>query len=327
MQLTWTVLSSKDILERTGISRATLNNYIAAGLVARPEVLPPGPNDGGAPRLGYFADDTVEKIETIQRLKREGWSLGRILEHLAPGVAPGGLATAGAIDIPAAAAAPRAPQERSSPQMQVVAVLGVTLHDAQALWVTVSVQDYFALVSEVESELRSATLSHQGMAARLAPYRFLCHFLPQGGDQLARALRAATLIGDAIAEVSARWKALRGWDIDIVANIGLAVGEAWVNPTPAGDVQFVGEVMGDALQLAAAGRMGALLITRDFIGRLPAGVRTSVVHGVPGRHMGFAPLKTLAAKSPGLPRRLADMPVTEFIEFSTPPAPGEQEES
>ena len=52
------LLTSKEIIERTGISRATLNNYISSGLVARPQVLPPNPQDGGAPRIGYFPDDT-----------------------------------------------------------------------------------------------------------------------------------------------------------------------------------------------------------------------------------------------------------------------------
>jgi class 3 adenylate cyclase len=77
------LLTSKEIIERTGISRATLNNYIASGLVPRPQVLPPGPEHGAAPRIGYFPDDTVARIETIQRLKREGWSITRIAEHLA----------------------------------------------------------------------------------------------------------------------------------------------------------------------------------------------------------------------------------------------------
>jgi class 3 adenylate cyclase/DNA-binding transcriptional MerR regulator len=77
------LLTSKEIIERTGISRATLNNYIASGLIARPQVLPPGPEHGAAPRIGYFPDDTLERIETIQRLKREGWSITRISAHFA----------------------------------------------------------------------------------------------------------------------------------------------------------------------------------------------------------------------------------------------------
>jgi class 3 adenylate cyclase len=80
-----TVLTSKDVLERTGISRATLNNYIATGLLPRPEVLPPNPQDGAAPRIGYFPDGTVERVLEIQRRKRDGWSLARITAYFAGG--------------------------------------------------------------------------------------------------------------------------------------------------------------------------------------------------------------------------------------------------
>ena len=92
------MLTSKEVLEKTGISRATLNNYISCGIVARPEVLPPQPSDGDAPRIGYFPADVVDRIEEIQRLKREGWSITRITEHFAGD---------GASARPGAAAAPR----------------------------------------------------------------------------------------------------------------------------------------------------------------------------------------------------------------------------
>lgn len=103
------MLTSKEIIERTGISRATLNNYIASGLVPRPQVLPPGPQDGAAPRIGYFPDDTIARIEAIQRLKREGWSITRIAEHLA---AHPPAADVPATAAPATAAAPVAPLQR-----------------------------------------------------------------------------------------------------------------------------------------------------------------------------------------------------------------------
>lgn len=104
------MLTSKEIIERTGISRATLNNYIASGLVPRPQVLPPGPEQGDAPRIGFFPDDTVERVETIQRLKRDGWSITRIAEHFARG---GGTSAAGAAAAPAVRAAPAMPLQRT----------------------------------------------------------------------------------------------------------------------------------------------------------------------------------------------------------------------
>jgi len=78
-------LTSKELLEKTGISRATLNNYISWGIVPKPEVLPPEPRDGAAPRIGYFPNEVAARIEEIQRLKREGWSITRIAEHFAAG--------------------------------------------------------------------------------------------------------------------------------------------------------------------------------------------------------------------------------------------------
>jgi adenylate cyclase len=79
------LLTSKELLEQTGISRATLNNYISWGIVPRPEVLPPEPRDGAAPRIGYFPDEVVKRIAEIKRLKADGWSITRIAEKFASG--------------------------------------------------------------------------------------------------------------------------------------------------------------------------------------------------------------------------------------------------
>ncbi|WP_332825428.1 MerR family transcriptional regulator [Ramlibacter sp.] len=111
------MLTSKEIIERTGISRATLNNYIASGLVPRPQVLPPEPEHGDAPRIGYFPDSTIARIETIQRLKREGWSITRISDHFGahPGSDAGPApAVPGVAATPPARALPPAPVSRAA---------------------------------------------------------------------------------------------------------------------------------------------------------------------------------------------------------------------
>jgi adenylate cyclase len=102
------VLNSKDILEKTGISRATLNNYISWGIVPKPDVLPPEPSDGAAPRIGYFPEHVVERIGEIQRLKREGWSMARIAEHFT-GASPAPASPPGIDDEPSRAFAAPAP--------------------------------------------------------------------------------------------------------------------------------------------------------------------------------------------------------------------------
>ncbi|WP_141509041.1 MerR family transcriptional regulator [Ramlibacter sp. WS9] len=88
--------SSKEVLEKTGISRATLNNYISSGIVPRPEVMAPEASDTTARRIGYFPAEVLQRIEEIQRLKREGWNLDRIAEHFGGGVGQNARAPVGA---------------------------------------------------------------------------------------------------------------------------------------------------------------------------------------------------------------------------------------
>ena len=78
------MISSKDLLDRTGISRATLNNYIAMGLLPRPLITAPGlDEESRARQLGYFPESAVERITEIQRLKREGYTMAEIVTRLA----------------------------------------------------------------------------------------------------------------------------------------------------------------------------------------------------------------------------------------------------
>ena len=66
------LISSKDLLEKTGISRATLNNYIKVGIIPRPVVLGPSKDMPKVSRIGYFPRAAVERIEIVKVLKREG---------------------------------------------------------------------------------------------------------------------------------------------------------------------------------------------------------------------------------------------------------------
>lgn len=76
------MLSSKQIIEMAGISRATLNNYVALGILPNP-VVKTSPDDAGrATRLGYFADAAVQTIQRVKDLKKEGLSMADIATQL-----------------------------------------------------------------------------------------------------------------------------------------------------------------------------------------------------------------------------------------------------
>ena len=72
------MISSKDLMEQTGISRATLNNYISMGILERPNVLSAVEGEAGVPRLGFFPESAVATIEQVKRWKSEGLTMSEI---------------------------------------------------------------------------------------------------------------------------------------------------------------------------------------------------------------------------------------------------------
>jgi len=83
---TW--ISSRELMEKQGISRGTLNNYIKAGLIPRPVV--GGAREGmkGTKKIGYFPPETAERMERIRRLKENGKSMEEVAAILKAEAAP-----------------------------------------------------------------------------------------------------------------------------------------------------------------------------------------------------------------------------------------------
>ena len=74
------LITSKDIIEKTGISRATLNNYIKLGILPKPIVRRPGPEERGVKQIGYFPADVLERILKVKLLKQQGNSMEDIAQ-------------------------------------------------------------------------------------------------------------------------------------------------------------------------------------------------------------------------------------------------------
>jgi len=72
------LISSKEILEKTEISRATLNNYIKMGIIPRPIVQSPREDLKDIRKIGYFPETVIDRINTVKKLKKEGYSMENI---------------------------------------------------------------------------------------------------------------------------------------------------------------------------------------------------------------------------------------------------------
>ena len=88
------MLSSLELLQQTGISRATLHNYIALGLLPKPVVRNPGDDPRTTARqIGYFPRDVLDRIERIKALKKDGVAMADIARHLSPPLTTSGAAS------------------------------------------------------------------------------------------------------------------------------------------------------------------------------------------------------------------------------------------
>ena len=76
------MLSSKQLIEISGISRATLNNYVSLGILPAPIIKTPSESEGRATRLGYFDEAAAQRIKQVQLLKRKGMSMAQIAREL-----------------------------------------------------------------------------------------------------------------------------------------------------------------------------------------------------------------------------------------------------
>ena len=72
------MITSKDIIAKTGISRATLNNYIKLGIFPKPIVGPPRPGDHGVKQIGYFPEEVIARLDRLKLLKEQGKSMDEI---------------------------------------------------------------------------------------------------------------------------------------------------------------------------------------------------------------------------------------------------------
>ncbi len=71
-------ITSKELLKETGISRATLNNYIKIGILPRPFVGKAPSDLKGAKKIGYFPRAVLDRIYLLRQLKKEGKTIQEI---------------------------------------------------------------------------------------------------------------------------------------------------------------------------------------------------------------------------------------------------------
>lgn len=346
------LLNSKEILEQTGISRATLNNYIGWGIVPKPEVLPPQPQDGGAPRLGYFPDEIVGRIAEIQRLKKDGWSMTRIAEHF------GGRGAAPAPIQPATPAAPPSPpphrmeparqppvaraagdafvpaqpplaeQRRKRPVLTEVAVLVAGLQHSASIWQELPPEEYFELINDIWSTADPIFRRHFGTQGKHPADGMVCYFFPlPAASYLWNALLAAQELREAMRRVSKEWQLRKGWTTELYMNVGIDEGQEWLGTFKSdskAEFTSLASTINQAARIADFSRAGAIWASKNLLGKLSAQERQRLRYGVrrkgsDGQHL-FVPHVFSNVRRRDNHKEVL-LPIAEIVEISPVPSP------
>jgi adenylate cyclase len=75
------LISSLEITAITGISRATLNNYIKYGLLPKPEIRKPS-GTTKTKKVGYFPKNVLDILERVKKMKKDGQSMETIISQV-----------------------------------------------------------------------------------------------------------------------------------------------------------------------------------------------------------------------------------------------------
>ena len=344
------MLNSKEILEQTGISRATLNNYIGWGIVPKPAVLPPEPQDGGAPRIGYFPDEIVARITEIQRLKKDGWSMARIAERFgARGAPPVSVAQ----DTPAAPPSPQpgaprgepppristdtlmpappsvAETRRKRPVLADVAVLVAGLQHSTSIWQELPPEEYFELINDIWSTADPIFRRHCGTHGKHPADGMVCYFFPlPAGSYLWNVLLAAHEMREAMRRVSKEWQLRKGWSTELYMNVGIDEGQEWLGTFKSDShVEFtsLASTINQAARIADFSRSGAIWASKNLLGKLSPEERQRVRYGVrrkggDGQHV-FVPHVFSNVRRRDGQKEAALLPIAEIVEIAHKPLP------
>ncbi|MBP1748819.1 MAG: hypothetical protein H6Q52_1358, partial [Deltaproteobacteria bacterium] len=79
-------IDSKELLKRSEISRATLNNYIKRGIIPKPLVKSASKSLKGTKKIGYFPETVLDTIIEIKKLKGIGKAMDTIAQEVGQAV-------------------------------------------------------------------------------------------------------------------------------------------------------------------------------------------------------------------------------------------------
>jgi class 3 adenylate cyclase len=298
-------ISSTALLARTGISRATLNNYIKMGMIHPPIVRKPDDPDSKAKRIGYFGDFVVDTIENIRLYKKEGRAMKEIVSLLSLKNDDRGTRDddSGTIEIGPAFAAGREKLQGNTifsedetarretcgdverlPTLVSFSVLVAELQDSMRLCAELPPEEYFVLIHQIWKRMETSFKRYCGTYGKYAGDGVVYYFLKDcNTNYLMNTIFCAVEFRESMKMISKEWKRNKGWPNELYLNIGINEGEEYCGTIPAAPtIEFIsfGDAADCAVRLSELACSGSIWTTKNLMNRLDEEERKKICYGI-----------------------------------------------
>jgi class 3 adenylate cyclase len=299
-------ISSTSLLSRTGISRATLNNYIKMGMIPSPIVKKPDDPHSKAKRIGYFGDFAVDVIENIRLYKKKRRTMNEIVSLLSlnrddrvtrkddPGTI-GGRSTYAANqekiqgtiftskdDV--AGLKKNSNSERLLPDLVSFSVIVAGLQDSMRICAELPPEEYFLLIHQIWKCMETSCKKYHGAYGKYAWDGMTYYFLKECDDKYCiNTIRCALDIKNNMKIISNDWKKSKSWFNELYLNIGINEGDEYfgtISAAPTTEFISFGGSADCAMRISKLARSGSILTTKNLLNRLDEVERKQISYGI-----------------------------------------------
>ncbi|HLA27465.1 MAG TPA: adenylate/guanylate cyclase domain-containing protein [Syntrophales bacterium] len=275
------LITSKELLKKTGISRATLNNYIKDGIIPRPLVRAADDLNLRVKRIGYFPQDVINRIEKIRRMKREGVSMESIIKELSEHTTKSD-------------SRPELLSHREKiiselmkqrmPSLVSFCVLVAGLQDSSRICAELPPEEYFDLIRDIWKCMNQIFEKYYGTYGKQVGDGIVYYFFKDNDNSyIVNSIYCAIELRQKIKELDLEWKIRKGWLNDLYLNIGINEGQEFfgtISSAPNIEFTALGDSVNHAGRLSDLARYGAILTTKNLINRLSTGDRKKIRFGI-----------------------------------------------
>lgn len=296
------MITSKEILVKTSISRATLNNYIKFGILPKPVVRSAGAdltgvnltgvNLKGTKHIGYFPKDVLDDIATVKRLKREGRSMKEIVSEFTERQSVGEMYPHERTEetgsnqklLSAKAKIINELLEQRTPSLVSLCVLVADLQNLVKISAELLPGEYFELINQLWATVTSSVDKYDGIYGKHTGDGMLYYFIKKPeSNYIINSINCAIELKEQMKEFSDEWKVRKGWLNDLVLNIGISEGQEFLGTIRSSsniELMTLGDSINYAARLSDFARSGSIWTTKNLISKLDQEEITKIRFGI-----------------------------------------------